>query len=142
MIQTLKTLNTGNASPNIGSLPPNTANSGTPGASVNNQNAFNNTDNVSTILQIAPVIIKNENKSVKTSALLDSGSDVTLINKDLVSKLNLSGDSKVLNIDSAISEVSKVECKLAEFQISSVSNFFRKLDTNSMFNQIVSKFHH
>ena len=72
-MQTLKTLNTGNASPNIGSLPPNTANSGTPGASVNNQNAFNNIDNVSTLLRIVPVIIKG-NKSVKTNALLDSGS--------------------------------------------------------------------
>ena len=64
-MQTLKTLNTGNAPPNIGSLPPNTANSGTPGASVNHQNAFNNTDNVSAILQIAPVIIKNGNKNEK-----------------------------------------------------------------------------
>ena len=77
----------------MGSLPPNTAYSGTPGASVNNQNAFNNTDNVNTLLQIVPVIIKNGNKSVKTNALLDSGSDVTLTNKDLASKLNLSGDS-------------------------------------------------
>ena len=47
-----QTLNTGNAPPNTGSLPPNTANSGTPGGSVNDQNAFNNTDNVSTLLQI------------------------------------------------------------------------------------------
>ena len=44
--------NTGNAPANTGSLPPNTANSGTPGGSVNDQNAFNNTDNVSTLLQI------------------------------------------------------------------------------------------
>ena len=44
----------------------------TPGASVNNQNVFNKTDNVSTLLQIVPVIIKNGNKSVKTNALLDS----------------------------------------------------------------------
>ena len=44
-----QTLNTGNAPPNTESLPPNTANSGTPGASVNSQNAFNNTDNVSTL---------------------------------------------------------------------------------------------
>ena len=47
-----QTLNTGNAPPNTGSLLPNTANSGTPGGSVNDQNAFNNTDNVSTLLQI------------------------------------------------------------------------------------------
>ena len=96
----------GNAPPNTGSLPPNTANSGTPGASVNNQNAFNNTDNVSTLLHIVPVIIKNVNKCVKTNALLDSESDVTLTNKDLASKLNLSGDSKVLYICNAISDKS------------------------------------
>ena len=53
----MQTLNTGNAPPNTGSLPPNTANSGTPGASVNNQNTFKNTDNVSPLLQIVPEII-------------------------------------------------------------------------------------
>ena len=127
----MQTLNTGNTPPSTGSLPPNTANWGTPGASVNNQNAFNNTYNVSTLLQIVPVIIKNGNKSVKANALLDSGSDVTLINKDLASKLNLSGDSKVLNICNAILEVSKVECKPVEFQISSVCNSFQKLDINT-----------
>ena len=52
-----------------------------------NQNAFNNTDNVSTLLQIVPVIIKNGNKLAKTNALLDSESDVTLITKDPASKL-------------------------------------------------------
>ena len=127
----MQTLNTGNAPPNKGSLPPNTANSGTPGASVNNQNGFNNTDNVSTLLQTVPVIIKNGNKSVKTNALLDSGSDVTLINKDLGSILNLSGENKVLNICNAISEVLKVECKPVEFQISSVCNSFQKSDINA-----------
>ena len=110
-----QTFNTDNAPPNTGSLPPNTANPGTPGASVNNQNAFNNTENVSTLLQIVPVIIKNGNKSVTNNALLDSGSDVTLINKDLASKLNLSGDSKVPNICNAILEVSKFECKPVKF---------------------------
>ena len=114
----------GNAAPNTGSLAPSTANSGIPGASFNNQNAFNNTDNVSTLLQIVPVIIKNGNKSVKTNALLDSGSDVTLISKDLALKLNLIRDSKVLNICNVISEVSKVECKPVEFQISTVCNSF------------------
>ena len=75
-----QTLNMSNATPNTGSLPPNTANSGTPGASVDDQNPFNNADNVSTLLKIVPVIIKKGNKSVKTNALLNSGSDVTLIN--------------------------------------------------------------
>ena len=87
------------------SLTPKTANSRTLRASVNNQNAFKNTGNVSTLFQIVPVIIKNRNNSVKTNALLHSGSDVTLINKDLASKLNLSGDRKVLNICNAISKV-------------------------------------
>ena len=124
-------LNHGNAPPNTGSLPPSTGNSRIPGASVNNQNAFNNTDNVSTLLQIVPVIIKNGNNSVKTNALLDSGSDVTLRNKDLASKLNLCGDRKVLNICTATSEVSNVECKPVEFQISSVCNSFQKSDINA-----------
>ena len=126
-----QTLNMSNAPPITGSLPPNTANSGTPGASVNDQNPFNNTENVSTLLKIVPVIIKNGNKSVKTNVLLDSGSDVTLIYKDLASKLNLSGDSKVLNKCNSISEVSKVECKPVEFQTLSVCNSFQNLDINA-----------
>ena len=126
----MQTLSTSNTPPNSRSLPPNTANSGTPGASVNNPNAFSNTDNVSTLLQIVPVIIKIGNKSVKANALLYSGSDVALINKDLASKLNLSGDSKVLNICNTISEVSKVEYKPVEFQIPSVCNSFQKSDIN------------
>ena len=60
-----QTPNTGNALPNTGSLPPNTANSGTRGASVNNQNAFKNTDNVSTLLQIVTLINENGNKVSK-----------------------------------------------------------------------------
>ena len=116
-------LNTGNAPPNTRSLPPNTANSETAGGSVNNQNIFNNTNNVSAILQIW----KNGNKSVKTNALLDSESDVTLINKDLDSKLHLSPDSKELNICNSISEVSS---KPVKFQVSSVCNFFQKSDIN------------
>ena len=61
----MQTLNTGNAPPNTRSLPPNTVNPGTLGASVNNQSAFNNPGNVITLLLIVPVIDKNGNKSVK-----------------------------------------------------------------------------
>ena len=39
----------------MGSLPHKTANLWTAGGSANNQNAFNNTDNVSRLLQIVPV---------------------------------------------------------------------------------------
>ena len=49
----------------------------------------------------------------------------------MASKLNLSGDSKVLNICNAIPEVPKVECKSVAFQISSVCNSFQKSDKNA-----------
>ena len=126
-----QTLNMRNAPLNTRGLQPNTGNLEIPEVRVNSQNTFNNTDNVSTLLQIVPVIIKNEKKSVKTKTLLDSVSDVTLINKDLASKLNLSRNSKALNICNAISEISKVECKPVEFQISSVRNSFHKSDINA-----------
>ena len=125
-----QTLNTGNAPPNTGSLPPNTANSGTPGASVNNQYACINTDKVSALLQIVPVIIKNRNKSVKTNALLDSGSDVTLINKDLASKLNLSGDSKVVNILMLYRKHQRLNVNQSNFKYHH-SSFFQKSDINA-----------
>ena len=65
------------------------------------------------------------------------GESLTLISKDLVSKVNLSGDSKVLDICNAILEVSKVECKSVEFQIS-VCNSFKKLNINAFVVDILS----
>ena len=96
-----ETLNIVNALPNTGNSTPNTANLG-----IQEQVSI---IEIPLTKQVVPVIIKNENKLVETNVLLDSGSNVTLINKDLFSKLNLSWDSKMLHIFNAISEVSKVE---------------------------------
>ena len=91
---------------------------------------FNNTDNVSTLLKIVLVIIKNGNKSVKSNALLDSGSDVTLTNKDLASKLNLSEIAKCLIYIMLYQKYKRLNVNQSLLLI------------HSMFNQIVSKFHH
>ena len=62
------------------------------------------------------MIIKNGNKSVKTNALLDNESDVTLINKDLPSKLNLSGDRKLLNICNSVSKYQRLNVNQLNFK--------------------------
>ena len=42
-----------------------------------------------TYLQIIPVILENGNASIQTNALLDSGSDITLIHQKMVLQLKL-----------------------------------------------------
>ena len=47
--------------------------------------------NAVTYLQVLPVIVTNGSNQVKTKALLDTGSDTTLITAELAKQLNLKG---------------------------------------------------
>ena len=72
-----------------------------------------------TFLQIIPVIVTNGVKSVKTSALLDNGSESTLISKRLSDELNLAGDPKNVTLSNVMCMKSKFESKLVDFKIHS-----------------------
>ena len=54
--------------------------------SVNRQNI-----NSHTFLQVIPVTLTNGNYQIQTNALLDSGSDATLIHEDVAAKIHLEG---------------------------------------------------
>ena len=70
-------------------------------------------------LQVLPVYVTNKNgKQYKINALLDSGSDSTLISKTLADKLNL-GKQHHLNLCNVLNHKSTLILKLVNFSICS-----------------------
>ena len=69
--------------------------------------------------QMLPVKVYNRSQIVQVSALLDAGSDSTLITSKLAEQLQIKGVKKDLDISSAISEPVTVVSKLVSFSLSS-----------------------
>ena len=74
------------------------------------------------LLQVIAVNISNNNRPVTVNALLDSGADSTIIDKEVVTKLGLQGINCKLNLSSAISATKTLPSKLVSFQLSSSSH--------------------
>ena len=55
-----------------------------------------------TYLQILPIYVSNSTRSVKVNALLDSGSDLTLVTKVFVDKLKQTGEDQPLTLSNAV----------------------------------------
>ena len=72
-----------------------------------------------TFLQVIPVKISNSSETLEVNALLDSGSDVTLITTKIADQLQLKGEMRRLNISNTISKSVTVKSKLVNFSISS-----------------------
>ena len=68
-------------------------------------------------LQIVPVKLMNKDIVVETNALLDTGSDTTLLRSDIATKLQLKGEDRKLNISSALSHRKNVSSKIVTFDI-------------------------
>ena len=64
----------------------------------------NISSDIYTYLQVLPVTLFNKNFSVSTNAILDTGSDSTLIRKDIASKLHLEGDEKKLKVSNVLTD--------------------------------------
>ena len=64
---------------------------------------------MNTFLQIIPITISNGTKYIKTNALLDTGSNATLLKSDLPKKPGLNSDCKNLRITNAIFKMSQLE---------------------------------
>ena len=64
---------------------------------INNCNKDRDIDNT-TYLQIIPVTIHNNTNSVKQWALLDTGSDATLISEEIADKLKLKGEIRNISV--------------------------------------------
>ena len=59
----------------------------------------------------------NKDIVVETNALLDTGSDTTLICSDIATKLQLKGENRKLNINAALSHRKNVNSKTVTFDI-------------------------
>ena len=70
-----------------------------------------------TYLQVIPITISNGAVSVEVNALLDTGSDTTLIKASLAEKLNLSGKSQILKISNVLTKKQTMESKSVSFVI-------------------------
>ena len=68
-------------------------------------------------LNVVPVFVEANNKSVRTYALLDTGSTGTFIQQSIASILNLDGLGSSCNV-TTINGSSRVPCKIVSFSIS------------------------
>ena len=57
------------------------------------------------------------NIEVHTNALLDTGSDITLIRKDIADKLKLNGIRRTINISNSVTNTRKISSQVVNFII-------------------------
>ena len=74
------------------------------------------------LLQVIAVNISHKNHTVTVNALLDSGADSTIIDKEVATALGLQGINCQLNLSSAISATKTLPSKLVSFLLSSSSH--------------------
>ena len=74
------------------------------------------------LLQVIAVNISNKNHTVTVNALLDSGADSTITDKEVATTLGLQGTNCQLNLSSAISATKILSSKLVIFQLPSFSH--------------------
>ena len=97
-----------------------------------NINVSSNISNTEvTYLQVLPIYVSNSTRSIKVNALLDSGSDSTLITKTLADKLKLTGKDQPLTLLNAVCTSTRTMSKLVNFQISSPSHLSKILILNA-----------
>ena len=68
-------------------------------------------------MQILPVTLKHSNKTVTVDALLDSGSDTTIISENVAQYLGLQGEERQVEIKSALSKTVHFNTKMVSFEI-------------------------
>ena len=89
----------------------------TKGTEVHSQNVIDQYRTNRAYLQIVPVKLMNKDIAVETNALLDTGSDTTLLRSDIAVKLQLKGQNRKLNINSTLSHRKNVNFKIVTFDI-------------------------
>ena len=73
------------------------------------QISHNETISPNTYLQIIPVIVSNGSKSIRTNALLDTGSDSTFVTYHISQKLNLQGKTQQISLGNVLSNKDKLK---------------------------------
>ena len=76
-----------------------------------------------TYLQINPVILTNSRRDIKVhnNIFLDTGSDTTLVRKDIADKLKLTG-IRTMNISNAVRNTRKISSQVLNFIITPQTN--------------------
>ena len=82
-------------------------------------------------LQVLPIYVLNGTRSIKVNALLDSGSDSTLVTKTLADKLKLTEKDQPLTLSNAVCTSTRTMSKLVNFQILSPSHPLKILISNA-----------
>ena len=80
-------------------------------------NSHSRTTSKHLFLQILPVTLKHSNKTVTVDALLDSGSDTTIISENVAQYLGLQGEERQVEIKSALSKTVHFNTKMVSFEI-------------------------
>ena len=73
-------------------------------------------------LQIIPVTIHKNTNSIRTWALLDTGSDATLISEEIAYKLKLKHEMRNISVSNVMLMENKLPSKLVKFSVSSNSD--------------------
>ena len=84
---------------------------------VHSQNVLDQYRTNRAYLQIVPVKLIDKDIVVENNALLDTGSDTTLLRSDIATKLQLKGENRKLNINSALFHRKNVNFKIVTFDI-------------------------
>ena len=72
-----------------------------------------------TYLKIVSETLTNSRRDIEvhTNALLDTGSDTTLIRKDIADKLKLNGIRRTINISNAVTNTRKMSSQVVNFVV-------------------------
>ena len=73
-----------------------------PDASKGSQQCNATSSKQSPLLQVVPVTVIGKEKRISTYALIDSGSDTTMIDESLADKLNIKGREEVFTVNTAV----------------------------------------
>ena len=84
-----------------------------------------------TYLQVLPIYVSNGTRSVKVNALLDGGSDSTLVTEVLADKLKVTGEDQPLTLSNTVYTFTRTISKLVNFQISSPLHLSKILISNA-----------
>ena len=95
---------------------------GRPSNVISQCNNVSTQENVSALLQVVPIrVIGKDDTSVTTYALIDSGSDTTMIDKSLTSRLGIEGEQQSFFINTVAESNAEVKASKVNFKISSVN---------------------
>ena len=77
-----------------------------------------------TYLQIIPVTLTNSRRDIEvhTNTLLDTGSNTTLIQKDIADKLKLNRIRRTMNISNVVTNTRKISSQVVNFIVTSQTN--------------------